>query len=168
MGILYYIVCIYHFRQYITFENEAHVWLEIFLMHCKRRRCIASHQISISNLHLLTTPSLSATCHAKLQTVDKHFLIPYCTVQLTTAAGLVQKCTVLFAVGSVWGRIAFSPQANRSRVRLKACRDHLFKEVLVRLFGPLLVRTRVRFLHSHLSKRIAPRGKTNSSAIQPN
>ncbi len=31
----------------------------------------------------------------------------------------------------------------RSRVRLKAYRYHLFKEVSVRLFGPLLVRTRV-------------------------
>ncbi len=82
--------------------------------------------------------------------------------QLTTAAGLVQKCAVLFAVGSVWGRIAFSPQTNRSRVCLKAYRDHLFKEVSVRLFGLLLVRTRVRLLHSHLPKRTAPRGKTNS------
>ncbi len=35
-----------------------------------------------------------------------------------SAAGLVQKCAVLFAVGSVWGRIAFSPQTNRSRVCL--------------------------------------------------
>ncbi len=29
----------------------------------------------VDSPHLLTTPSLSATCHAKLQTVDKHFLI---------------------------------------------------------------------------------------------
>ncbi len=112
----------------------------------------------VDSLHLLTTPSLSATCHAKLQTVNKHFLIPYCTAQLTTAAGLVQKCAVLFAVVSVWGRIMFSPQTNRYRVRSKAYRDHLL----------LLVRTRVRLLHSYLPKRTAPRGKTNSSAIQRN
>ncbi len=43
------------------------------------------------------------------------------------------------------GRIAFSPWANRSRVSLQSSRDHLFREVSVRLFGPLLVRTRVRF-----------------------
>ncbi len=120
----------------------------------------------VDSPHLLTTTSLSATCHAKLQTFNKHFLVPKCTAQLTEAAGLVQKCAVLFAVGSVWGRIAFSPQTNRSRVRLKAYRDHLFKEL--RLFGPFLVRTLVRLLHSHLPKRTAPRGKTNSSAIQPN
>ncbi len=81
--------------------------------------------------HFLTTPSLSATCHAKLQTVNKHFLIPKYTAQLTTAADLVQKGAVLFAVGSVWGRIGFSPQTNHSRIRLKAYRDHLFKEVSV-------------------------------------
>ncbi len=46
--ILYYIVCVYHFRQYITFENEAQMRLENYvLMHCKRRRRIASHQISM-------------------------------------------------------------------------------------------------------------------------
>ncbi len=46
--ILYYIVCINHFRQYITFENEAQMRLENnVLMHCKRRRRIASHQISM-------------------------------------------------------------------------------------------------------------------------
>ncbi len=42
------------------------------------------------------------------------------------------------------------------------------QEVSVRLFGPLLVRTQVRLLHSHLPKRTAPRGKMNSSEIQPN
>ncbi len=46
--ILYYIVWIYHFKQYITFENEAQMRLENYvLMHCKRRRLIASHQISM-------------------------------------------------------------------------------------------------------------------------
>ncbi len=57
--ILYYIVCIYNFRQYITFENEAQMQLENNVsMHCKRRRRIASHQISEAP-HLLITPSLS-------------------------------------------------------------------------------------------------------------
>ncbi len=55
----------------------------------------------VDSPHLLTTPSLSATCHAKLQTVNKHFLILQYTAQLTMAAGLVKKCAVLFAVGSV-------------------------------------------------------------------
>ncbi len=46
--ILYYIVCIYHFRQYITFENEAQMRLENnVLLQCKRRRCITSHSISM-------------------------------------------------------------------------------------------------------------------------
>ncbi len=37
--ILYYIVCIYHFRQYIHFENEAQMRLENnVLMHCKQQR----------------------------------------------------------------------------------------------------------------------------------
>ncbi len=58
------------------------------------------------------------------------------------ASGLVQKCTVHFAV----------EVGSRS----------------LRFFGPLLVRTRVRLLHSHLLKRTALRGKTNSSAIQLN
>ncbi len=62
--ILYYIVWIYHFKQYITFENEAQMWLENYvLMHCKRRR-----PNFYEAPHLLTTPSLSATCHAKLST----------------------------------------------------------------------------------------------------
>ncbi len=30
----------------------------------------------VDSRHLLTTPRLSVTCHAKLQTVNKHFLIP--------------------------------------------------------------------------------------------
>ncbi len=36
---------------------------------------------------------------------------------------------------SFCSRIAFSPQTNHSRVRLKDYRDHLFKEVSIRLFG---------------------------------
>ncbi len=35
-------------------------------------------------------------------------------------------------------------------------------------FGPLLVHTQVRLLHSHLPKQTTPRGTKNSSAIQPN
>ncbi len=75
--ILYYIVCIYHFRQYITFENEAQMRLENnVIMHCKRRRRIASHQISMRLRTSSQSQVLSMTCHAKLQTVNKHFLIP--------------------------------------------------------------------------------------------
>ncbi len=66
------------------------------------------------------------------------------------------------------GSDCFLTMSERSRVRLQSSRDHLFREVSVRLFGLLLVRTRVRLLHSHLPKWTAPRGTTNSSAIQPN
>ncbi len=55
--------------------------------------------VRVDSPHLLTAPSLSTTCHAKLQTVNKHFLILYCTAQLTTALGLVQNCSILFEVG---------------------------------------------------------------------
>ncbi len=76
MVILYYIVCIYHFRQYITFENEAQIRLENNVINALQ---MAKAHRKPPNFyeapHLLTTPSLSATCHAKLQTANKHFLI---------------------------------------------------------------------------------------------
>ncbi len=82
------------------------------------------------------------------------------------ASGLVQKCTVHFAVEV--GSRSHHKQSSSVRLKAKGSFDLLFKEVSVRFFGPLLVRTRVRLLHSHLLKRTALRGKTNSSAIQPN
>ncbi len=69
--ILYYIVCTYHFRQYITFENEAQMRLQNnVLMHCKLRRRIASHQISM-RLRTSSQPQVCprpAMLHCKLST----------------------------------------------------------------------------------------------------
>lgn len=48
----------------------------------------------------------------------------------------------------------FSPQANCSRVWLKAYRDHIFKEVSVRFFWS---KFGVQLSRSHLPKRTAPR-----------
>lgn len=59
-----------------------------------------------------------------------HFCKSKCTVQLTTEAALVQKCSVL--------QITFSPQMNCSRVGL---------------FGPLFV-----LPHSHLPEQSVPKG----------
>lgn len=70
------------------------------------------------------------------------------------AAGLVQKCAFLPAVGCGEGRITFPPQTHCSRVLLKTYRDHL----LVHSFG-------VWLQHSHQPKRTAPRDKKNSSAM---
>ncbi len=71
--ILYYIVCIYHFRQYTTFENEAQMRLEDnVLMHCKRRRRIASHQISMR----LRSSSQPQVCPRPAMLNYKHLLIP--------------------------------------------------------------------------------------------
>ncbi len=66
----YYIVCIYRFRQYITFENEAQTRLEnnVLIMHCKR--WIASHQISM-RLRTSSQPQVCprpATLNCKLST----------------------------------------------------------------------------------------------------
>ncbi len=62
---------IYHFRQYITFENEAQMRLENnVLMHCKQRRRIASHQISM-RLRTSSQPQVCprpAMLHCKLST----------------------------------------------------------------------------------------------------
>ncbi len=69
--ILYYIVCTYHFRQYLTFENEAQMRLQNnVLMHCKLRRRIASHQISM-RLRTSSQPQVCprpAMLHCKLST----------------------------------------------------------------------------------------------------
>ena len=151
--IFYYIVCLHHFRQTIIFENEPRMRLENNV-----------NNNFYQAPHLLTTPSLSASC--KLSTnISPH---PIMHSAADYGVWLSPKMCSSLAVGSIRGRITFSPQTNRSRVRFKAYRDHLFQEVSVRLFGPLLVRTRVRLPHSHLPKRTAPMGKTNSNAIQPN
>ncbi len=57
-----------------------------------------------------------------------------------------------------WVWITFSPQINHTRVCLEAYWDRLFNQVLFRLFGPLLVLTRVQLLHSHLHKQTASNG----------
>ena len=137
---------LHHFRQTITFENEARMRLENNVL-CNARGESLQEEATRA-LMLLNSDIMHSTAEY--------------------GGWFSSKMRSSLAVGSVRGRITFSPQTNRSRVRLKAYRDHLFEEVSVRLFGPLLVRTRVRLLHSHLPKRTAPKLKTNSSAIQPN
>ncbi len=71
---------------------------------------------------------------------------------------LVQKRAALSVNSADWGGITLSPKMNRTRVRLEAYRDHLFNQISVCLFGPLLVRTWVRLLHSHLHKGTVSNG----------
>ena len=51
-------------------------------------------------------------------------------------SSLSPKRRMFSVVGSDRDRFVFTPEANRTRVRLEADRDHLKKWVSVRLFGP--------------------------------
>lgn len=101
--------------------------------------------------------SICRNISVKLLEVNKvQMLIPWCTAQLTTAAGLVQKCTVLPAVGSDLCQITFSPQTN-SRVCLEVHQNTTSSKRS--WYTYLVFHWSVQLLHSHLSKRPEQVGK---------
>ncbi len=111
----------------------------------------------VDSPNLLTTPSVSTTCHDKLQT------LPHPIMHSAADHGS-------------W----FSPKMRSSFcswvcLRLDEPLQGSFESVprpllqggLGALVWSAFGATRVRLLHSHRPKRTAPRGRTNSSAIQP-
>lgn len=75
-------------------------------------------------------------------------------------------CAVLPAVGSKWGRVIFVPQTNRSRVCLKVCWDHLYKEAWVHLCG-LLQDTHTHAIAAHTPAQTNHTGG-GGTVVRPN
>ena len=111
--IFYYIVCLHHFRQTIIFENEARMRLE--------NNVNNFYQAPHNSKFVLELPCLKC----------RHFSSSHNAQRSWLRQLVYPKMRSSLAVGSVWGRITFSPQTIRARVRLKAYRDLLEEFTLV-------------------------------------
>ncbi len=102
--------------------------------------------------HLFTTPSLSATCHAKLQTLPHPIMYSAADYGSWFSPKMPSSFCSWVCLRSY--HVLTTNEPNRTRVHLKVCREHPLKEMS--LFGLLLVCTRVRLMHYHRPKRTAP------------